>query len=177
MSALTLGMAVDFAIHFLERVRVSYAQTGSWQASSGEMFAEPARAISRNVIVIAVGFLPLLAAPLVPYKTVGIFMCAIMGLSGVVTLMALPSIMKLAEKVLFKRETAPVSAGCNCGFCIIISAAAALLIAINLYQNWYIRIGKLTWMSIVAIVIMALLCGIMSRRRACKRAEKKESEV
>ncbi|MFH1371820.1 MAG: MMPL family transporter [Planctomycetota bacterium] len=169
LSALTLGMAVDFAIHFLERARTSYARTVSWQASSGEMFAEPARAISRNVVVIAVGFLPLLAAPLVPYRTVGIFMCAIMALSGAVTLMVLPAIIKLAEKVLFKREAAPVSATCNCGFCIIISTAAAVLIALNLHQNWHVRLGKLTWMSIIAIVVMAVICGVMSRRRACKR--------
>ena len=44
LSALTLGMAVDFAIHFLERARVTYAETGSWQQSAAEMFGEPARA-------------------------------------------------------------------------------------------------------------------------------------
>ena len=104
LSALTLGMSVDFAIHFLERVRVSYTETGSWQSSVGVMFGEPARAISRNVVVIAIGFLPLLAAPLVPYKTVGIFLCAIMVLSGAITLLVLPAIIKLAEKVLFKSK-------------------------------------------------------------------------
>ena len=40
LSALSLGMAVDFAIHFLERARTSYAETGSWQKSAGEMFGE-----------------------------------------------------------------------------------------------------------------------------------------
>ena len=104
LSALTLGMSVDFAIHFLERVRVSYTETGSWQSSVGVMFGEPARAISRNVIVIAIGFLPLLAAPLIPYKTVGIFLCAIMVLSGAITLLVLPAIIKLAEKILFKSK-------------------------------------------------------------------------
>ena len=104
LSALTLGMAVDFAIHFLERARESYKQTGSWAKSTTVMFSEPARAISRNVLVIAIGFLPLLAAPLVPYKTVGIFLCAIMALSGAITLMVLPSIIRLGEKVLFKKQ-------------------------------------------------------------------------
>src|SRR3990172_3329113 len=89
LSALTLGMAVDFAIHFLDRARTAYSQAGSWVKAGPEMFGEPARAISRNVLVIAIGFLPLLAAPLVPYKTVGIFLCAIMGLSGAVTLLVL----------------------------------------------------------------------------------------
>ncbi|MHC4171842.1 MAG: efflux RND transporter permease subunit [Planctomycetota bacterium] len=104
LSALTLGMAVDFAIHFLERARASFAETGSWQSSVSIMFGEPARAISRNVVIIAIGFLPLLAAPLVPYKTVGIFLCAIMTLSGSITLLVLPAIIKLAEKVLFKSK-------------------------------------------------------------------------
>ena len=102
LSALTLGMAVDFAIHFLQRARESYSQTGSWKLSSGIMFGEPARAISRNVLVISIGFLPLLAAPLIPYKTVGIFLCAIMVLSGTITLLVLPAIIKLTAKLLFK---------------------------------------------------------------------------
>jgi len=112
LSALTLGMAVDFAIHFLERARASHALTGSWRESAGVMFGEPARAIARNVLVIAIGFLPLLAAPLIPYKTVGIFLCAIMALSGAVTLLALPAILKLAEKALFKQKITEVNNDC-----------------------------------------------------------------
>jgi predicted RND superfamily exporter protein len=169
LSALTLGMAVDFAIHFLQRSRVSYAETHSWRDSSAVMFGEPARAISRNVLVIAIGFLPLLAAPLIPYKTVGIFLCAIMALSGAVTLMVLPAILTLAEKRLFKPARAPVSLGCNCGFCLIISAATVILIALNLHQNFKFGWSRLTLISIIAIPAMALICGIMSRRQACKR--------
>lgn len=174
LSALTLGMAVDFAIHFLERARSSYAETGSWKKSSAEMFGEPARAITRNVLVIAIGFLPLLAAPLIPYKTVGIFLCAIMALSGAVTLLALPAIIKLAEKVLFKGAEEPKSLTCNCAFCLILSAATVVLIAMNLHQYWAHGWGKLAVMSIIAIPIMAIICGIMSRRQACKMAASKE---
>ena len=180
LSALTLGMAVDFAIHFLERARASYAETGSWQKSSGVMFGEPARAITRNVLVIAIGFLPLLAAPLIPYKTVGIFLCAIMALSGAVTLLALPAIIRLAEKALFKRISEPKSATCNCAFCLIISAAIVVLVAMNLHQYWELGWSKLAVISIIAIPVMALICGIMSRRQACKvtaTKQKNESEV
>jgi len=177
LSALTLGMAVDFAIHFLERARASYAQTGSWEKSIGVMFGEPARAITRNVLVIAIGFLPLLAAPLIPYKTVGIFLCAIMALSGAVTLLALPAILKLLEKVLFKRALEPKSATCNCGFCLIISIATAVLVAMNLHQYWKLAPSRLTVLSIIVIPVMALICGIMSRRQACKMAASKEKEI
>ena len=74
LAALSLGLAVDFSIHFLARSRVAAERYGSWEKAAVPMFGEPARAITRNIIVIAVGFLPLLAAPLVPYKTVGFFM-------------------------------------------------------------------------------------------------------
>ena len=177
LSALTLGMAVDFAIHFLERARDTYAKTSSWRESAAEMFSEPARAISRNVMVIAIGFLPLLAAPLVPYKTVGIFLCAIMALSGTVTLIALPAVVKIAEKRLFKATKVPVSASCNCGFCIIISLAITLLIALNLHQYWKLNWNKLAVISMMVVPVIALTCGAISRRKACKRKNERPKEV
>jgi hypothetical protein len=174
LSALTLGMAVDFAIHFLERARVTHSTVGSWLKAAPEMFGEPARAISRNVLVIAIGFLPLLAAPLIPYKTVGIFLCAIMALSGAVTLMALPAILKLLEKRLFKKITQPKSVTCNCAFCLIISIAIVVLLALNLHQYWKLTLSKLAVISLIVIPLMVLSCGIMSRRRACKIAAEDE---
>ncbi|HUT31454.1 MAG TPA: MMPL family transporter [Sedimentisphaerales bacterium] len=177
LSALTLGMAVDFAIHFLERARVSYAETGSWKVSAAVMFTEPARAISRNVLVIAIGFLPLLAAPLVPYKTVGIFLCAIMGLSGAVTLLVLPAVLKLAERPLFKPSRAPMTPSCNCGLCLAISAATVLLVSINLHQYWNLGWNKLGLIIIIAIPLTGLSCGIVSRRQACKAAGTKETKT
>jgi predicted RND superfamily exporter protein len=177
LSALTLGMAVDFAIHFLERARTSYSQTCSWEKSAAEMFGEPARAITRNVLVIAIGFLPLLAAPLVPYKTVGIFLCAIMALSGAVTLLALPAIVKLLEKWLFKPIRQPGSVTCNCAFCIIISIASVALIAINIHQYGKLGLSKIVVLSVIVITAMALSCGIISRRRACKMAEEQKNKT
>ncbi len=101
LSALTLGLSVDFAIHFLQRARAIQRETRSWRSTVGQMFAEPARAIARNAIVIAVGFLPLLASPLVPYNTVGLFLAAIMAVSCVVTVVLLPGVMHLLRQRLF----------------------------------------------------------------------------
>jgi len=103
LSALTLGLSIDFAIHFLQRARTIQAQTRDWRATVDRLFAEPARAITRNAIVIAVGFLPLLASPLVPYNTVGLFLAAIMAASGIVTLLLLPAVMQLTHRRLFAR--------------------------------------------------------------------------
>jgi predicted RND superfamily exporter protein len=96
LSAMTLGLSVDFAIHFLQRARNLHVELGGdWSQTLRGMFQGPGRAISRNAIVIAIGFLPLLAAPLVPYNTVGFFMAAIMAVSGLVTLMLLPAVMNI----------------------------------------------------------------------------------
>jgi hypothetical protein len=103
LSALSIGMAVDFAIHFLERSRMAHRQEGSWRKAAPGMFREPARAISRNVLVIAIGFLPLLVAPLVPYKTTGVMLFAILSVSGLITLLALPAVLTTAEKWFFKK--------------------------------------------------------------------------
>jgi hypothetical protein len=65
------------------------------------MFREPAMAISRNAITVAVGFTPLLVAPLVPYRTVGFFLAAIMALSWIATLLILPALLSLFERRAF----------------------------------------------------------------------------
>jgi len=100
LSALTLGLSVDFAIHFLERARSVWRETGELQQTLQTMYAEPARAIARNAIVIALGFTPLLLAPLVPYVTVGAFLATIMAISALVTLLLLPAMLTLLSSML-----------------------------------------------------------------------------
>jgi predicted RND superfamily exporter protein len=109
LSALTLGMSIDFAIHFIERTRVLVKEQGSWQKGLTQVFEEPGRAISRNAMVIALGFTPLLLAPLVPYQTVGVFLASIMAISCVITLLVLPAILNVLSRVLFNSESNPVS--------------------------------------------------------------------
>ena len=104
LSSLTLGLSVDFAIHFLSRSRELQKELGSWQAALGEMFREPATAISRNAVVISIGFTPLLFAPLVPYNTVGFFLATIMAVSWLATLVLLPALMTGLRRYLFKED-------------------------------------------------------------------------
>lgn len=110
LSSLTLGLSVDFAIHFIERTRVLLRQSGSFPETMQGMFEEPGRAIARNAVVIAIGFTPLFFAPLVPYITVGAFMATIMALSAVSTLILLPALMAWAGPWLFRAGTAEPSA-------------------------------------------------------------------
>ena len=104
LSSLTLGLSVDFAIHFLERARELQKKLGSWQEAIKEMFKEPAMAISRNAITISLGFTPLLFAPLTPYRTVGFFLATIMAVSWLATLFILAALTTGLKKRLFKQE-------------------------------------------------------------------------
>jgi len=102
LSSLSIGLAVDYAIHFLSRAREYTAYYGSWEEAIGPLFSEPAMAISRNAIVVGVGFLPLLAAPLVPYQTVGFFIASILFLAGITSLLLLPAIISLMPGLFFR---------------------------------------------------------------------------
>lgn len=101
LSSLSLGLAIDYAIHFLARSRDLHKVHGNWNDTLNAMFDEPARAITRNIIVIGVGFLPLLLAPLVPYQTVGLLISSILVTAGATTLILLPALMTLFQKRLF----------------------------------------------------------------------------
>ncbi|MEM9494712.1 MAG: MMPL family transporter [Pseudomonadota bacterium] len=104
LSALSLGLAVDYAIHFNARSRRLHKKIGDWPDAARAAFGEPARAIFRNVVVIGAGFLPLLLAPLTPYRTVGVFISAILVLAGVTTLLGLPAIITAFDGVFFFRK-------------------------------------------------------------------------
>lgn len=101
LSALSLGLAIDYAIHFLSRSRQFYALHGNWPDTLNAVFAEPARAITRNAIIVGVGFLPLLAAPLVPYQTVGVLIASILISAGIASLLMLPALITMLQKYLW----------------------------------------------------------------------------
>ncbi|MDY6905283.1 MAG: MMPL family transporter [Thermodesulfobacteriota bacterium] len=167
LSALSLGLAVDYAIHFLSRSRMLYLEHGSWGAASGPVFGEPALAISRNAIVIGVGFLPLLAAPLVPYKTVGFFIAAILVMAGLSSLLILPSLITLLEKALFP-QTRRWGVICNVATCAV--SAATLIAALYVNLNNFMHMGwtAMAWISLIIIVVMANICYFSGKSRDCR---------
>jgi uncharacterized membrane protein YdfJ with MMPL/SSD domain len=166
LSSLTLGLAVDFAIHFLARSRVLYQRHGSWEKAYPHAFGEPGRAIMRNVIVIAVGFLPLLAAPLVPYITVGFFLASILFVSGMGTLLLLPALIRVLEPLLFPK-TRVSSITCMCGTCVLSALTAVLLVAVNVHQFMEVGVTALTWVSLGILPVLGIACCLMSRREKC----------
>ncbi len=100
-ASLALGLAIDYAIHFLQRFKEKYRETENLRETSTWIFGSPARAIARNALVISLGFLPLVLATLTPYVTVGVFFASLMAFSALSTLLVLPALLHLfGEKLL-----------------------------------------------------------------------------
>ena len=104
LSTLVLGIAIDFAIHFIQRYRQLMEEHASVGTALSRIYEEPARAITRNALIIALGFVPMFFASLTPYIIVGIFMASIMVLSWLVSLALLPSIIALFQRGARKAE-------------------------------------------------------------------------
>lgn len=98
LSTLVLGIGVDFAIHFVERFRELKSDLASSSLAIEAFAEEPARALSRNAAVVAVGFLPLLFSSLTPYVIVGLFLASIIVFSWLSTVIALPALVTRAQK-------------------------------------------------------------------------------
>lgn len=91
LSTLVIGIGVDFAIHFVERFRELLARTGSTAGALAGFFEEPARALTRNALIVALGFTPLFLSSLVPYVVVGAFLSGILLASWFTTMVVLPA--------------------------------------------------------------------------------------
>jgi len=93
-AALTLGLGIDFAIHFLQRFKSHVLESRDVELTNRYMFGEPGRAIARNAIIITIGFLPLTFSTLSPYITVGLFFASLMLFCTLATLLILPGALR-----------------------------------------------------------------------------------
>ncbi|HTL99679.1 MAG TPA: MMPL family transporter [Candidatus Omnitrophota bacterium] len=94
LSCLSLGMAVDFSIHFIGRFQQRRADAPSEPPAEALLWTadRPGRGILRNAVLFAGSFAVMLFAPLTPYVTVGAFIVAMMLLSALLTLLLVPAL-------------------------------------------------------------------------------------
>ena len=163
LSSLSLGLSVDYAIHFLARSQSMYQQHDSWVDVIIPMFSEPARAISRNAIVVGVGFLTLLPAPLVPYQTIGTLVALILLTAGASSLLILPALVTILEPLLFPKTVERKSV-CKWTTRIAVSVVVVALVALNI--NLFTHVGTRTLVcgSIGAILVLSIIHTVFWRR-------------
>ncbi|MBI3596741.1 MAG: MMPL family transporter [Nitrospirae bacterium] len=98
LSTLSLGMAVDFAIHFVGRFQQRYAKEPDLEKALLWTAARPGKGIMRNAALFAVAFSAMAFAPLTPYITVGLFIVSMMLLSAAVTLVGIPALIVIFQE-------------------------------------------------------------------------------
>ena len=113
LSCLSLGMAVDFAIHFISRFKQRLAESPArsqiGNTPRSELLtdsllwtaARPGKGIMRNAVLFAASFAVMTFAPLTPYITVGAFIVSMMMLSALMTIIYLPALIVLLRRWLF----------------------------------------------------------------------------
>jgi predicted RND superfamily exporter protein/outer membrane lipoprotein-sorting protein len=130
LSTLSLGMAIDFAIHFVSRLRQRLAEPdpGTLDQALAWTVERPGLGIVRNAIMFALGFAVMAFSSLTPYITVGVFMAAIMLISSLATLLYLPALFRLFPGLLKRKApaiaAAPVATMLAIG--IVLSSGSAL---------------------------------------------------
>ncbi|PCJ15423.1 MAG: RND transporter [Candidatus Cloacimonadota bacterium] len=161
LSSLTLGLAVDFAIHFLVRARETVIHYGSWKLAKQEMFQEPTRAIIRNLIVVAVGFTPLLTATLIPYQTVGVFLATILTIAGISTLVFIPALIKVLEpKLFFNKNSKKMTYSSH----VVIILSSVSLVVINLHQLLEISFMAMMPQAMIATFVLLMISYFISKK-------------
>lgn len=169
LSALTIGLAVDFTIHFLVRTRHFYSQAGSWEQALKAMFGEPARAIMRNILVVAIGFLPLLAASLVPYNTVGTLIAAILLCSGVATLVVIAAALQHWQGRFFPRVDVRRTTVFGCPDALFASVVGAALLLVSLRPVLGLEWPQASWIGLAIAVLLLLALRSCHNKRTEQR--------
>jgi uncharacterized protein len=105
-----------------------------------------------------------------PYVTVGVFLASILLVSGAGTLLILPALIRVLEPLLFPK-TKVCSVTCRCGTCVVTGAVAVLLVALNVHQFLTVDWTTLTWISLAALPVLAVVCAVLSRREKCRAAD------
>lgn len=94
LSTLSLGLAVDFAIHFVRRYRQRLDTDPDIEQALLWTIVRPGKGIIRNAILFSATFSVMIFAALTPYITVGFFIMSIVMVSAMLTLVYLPAVIR-----------------------------------------------------------------------------------
>ncbi|MCL5671600.1 MAG: MMPL family transporter [Acidobacteria bacterium] len=94
LSTLSLGLAVDFAIHFVRRYHQHLQTEDDLEQALIWTVTRPGKGIIRNAILFSAAFSVMIFAALTPYITVGVFIMSIMMVSAVLTIVYLPALIR-----------------------------------------------------------------------------------
>ena len=104
IAAISIGIGVDFAIHYLHRYRTEVAAGNSAGAAVEICHANIGRALYLTGITIIIGFSVLVFSNFVPTIMFGLLVAVAMGLALIANLSLLPSLLVLTERAAATRQ-------------------------------------------------------------------------
>jgi len=110
-ASVAIGLGVDFSIHTIDRLRVTFKQNqGDWDKALAALYPLTGRALFFNYIAIALGFGVLISSKVVPLMNFGIIVFISVSTSFFASMSLLPALIKaikpafIAESLLTKEQ-------------------------------------------------------------------------
>lgn len=91
IAGVSIGMGIDYSIHFINRLKVELKESYSFEEAISKVLSTTGIAILINVFSVALGFMVLIFASVIPLQRFGIMILLTMFLSGGATLILLPA--------------------------------------------------------------------------------------
>lgn len=98
IGSISLGMGIDYSIHFLTRYRRELAADGDVARSLTATLHSAGKAIFINVATVSVGFIALLFGNLIPLRRFGILIILTMLTSGLGSITILPALLMIQPR-------------------------------------------------------------------------------
>jgi hydrophobe/amphiphile efflux-3 (HAE3) family protein len=102
LGSISMGVGVDYSIHFISRLREEYRLSGQRERSLVNTLGTTGKAIAVNMATVSLGFISLLFGNLLPLRRFAVLMVATMLGSGIGALLVLPSIMMMSSPGIFR---------------------------------------------------------------------------
>lgn len=103
IGSISLGMGIDYSIHFLSRYRREVAEGRERAEALAVTLNTTGKAIFINVATVSIGFLALLIGNLIPVRNFGLLIAVTMVSAGIGALTLLPAVMFLAPNGALRR--------------------------------------------------------------------------
>jgi predicted RND superfamily exporter protein len=110
IGSISMGIGIDYSIHFMNRFRLEYALTGDRTKALSTTVTTTGRAILVNVVTVALGFLTLAFGSFIPLQRFGILIAITMLSSGMGALLLLPALMQVSPGFAFRNLAGHIEA-------------------------------------------------------------------
>lgn len=104
VGSISIGIGIDYSIHFLNRYRFEIQKNPSQIEALHSTLVTTGKAITTNMITVALGFLVLVFANLIPLRRFGLLVAITMLSSGVGALTLIPAIILITRAKIIKNK-------------------------------------------------------------------------